>query len=361
MLAFESCRTGTLCLRTRRRAHAQRTCRPSVCLRQVEKAVQLLLVVANHVDLNDEDGSAASPEGEIAAAATAAAAAKLEDRRRRYRFELLRAAECEARVSFRFVVTSLLSMNTGSDWNDINPFIPDETLREILKLVPTMLLHASAIAHVNDLLMSCAKLEAQLDALRMQLDKSLTELETGAPNHKLASLVGVRTKAVTNLADQVAASLHASRHYIQQDATFDPRFLVFEFIRSLILRKGQVTIVRDFQRALEPHNLRAIKEAPETQQFYLAQQMLMGQGKTAVITPLLCLILADGRSLPIILLPEVLLSAGRGVLTATFATIINKRIYTLSCSRAAEAEPRYINLMQNALRYRMPPDALLPT
>ena len=55
------------------------------------------------------------------------------------------------------------------------------------------------------------------------------------------------------------------------------RQLVFEFIRSIILREGQVRIVRDFKRALETDNLKAIKDTPDAEYFCLAQQMLMGQ------------------------------------------------------------------------------------
>ena len=44
------------------------------------------------------------------------------------------------------------------------------------------------------------------------------------------------------------------------------------------------------------------------------------------------------------------LAAGRNVITSTFSTIVHKRVYTLEASRASEAEPRYHNLMANALR-----------
>ena len=46
----------------------------------------------------------------------------------------------------------------------------------------------------------------------------------------------------------------------------------------------------------------------------LAVQVLMGQGKTAVITPLLCLLLADGERVPIVLLPDSLLDAARNII-----------------------------------------------
>ena len=74
---------------------------------------------------------------------------------------------------------------------------------------------------------------------------------------------------------------------------------------QVILREAQVRIVEDFVHALDPLNLQAIEEGKGANVKPLAQQMLMGQGKTAVITPLLCLLLANGEQLPIVLLPRV--------------------------------------------------------
>ena len=156
---------------------------------------------------------------------------------------------------------------------------------------------------------------------------------------------------VVNLADQIAAGLHVRRHYIDADGRYDPHFLVFEFVRNIVLREGQVDVVHGFMRALRPQNLAKVErgEAGGDVQL-LAQQILMGQGKTAVITPLLCLVLADGEQLPIILLPEPLLDAARNIVRSSFVTVVKKRVYTLQCSRAASADQRFLNMMENALR-----------
>ena len=60
--------------------------------------------------------------------------------------------------------------------------------------------------------------------------------------------------------------------------------------------------------------------------------------------------LADGEQLPIILLPDSLLDAARNIVRSSFVTVVKKRVYTLACSRAASADQRYINMMENALR-----------
>ncbi len=64
------------------------------------------------------------------------------------------------------------------------------------------------------------------------------------------------------------------RHYmnIQQDGSivFDPRYLVFEYVFGIMLRKSQVVMVNDFAR-------KAIEGGS------MVQQMIMGAGKTTVI------------------------------------------------------------------------------
>lgn len=84
---------------------------------------------------------------------------------------------------------------------------------------------------------------------------------------------------------------------------------MFEFVRTITLRPAQVRLIDDFMKALQKDNLDLIEEGKVERgitghaKYQLAHQMLMGQGKTAVITPLLCLLLADGTHLPIVMLP----------------------------------------------------------
>ena len=59
---------------------------------------------------------------------------------------------------------------------------------------------------------------------------------------------------------------------------YDPRFLVFEFTWSIVLRKMQVALVNEFMS-----NFKHGKS--------LVKQMIMGQGKTTVVGPLLTLML----------------------------------------------------------------------
>ena len=59
---------------------------------------------------------------------------------------------------------------------------------------------------------------------------------------------------------------------------YDPRFLVFEFTGSIVLRKMQVALVNEFMSKFK-HGKSLVK------------QMIIGEGKTTVVGPLLTLML----------------------------------------------------------------------
>jgi hypothetical protein len=66
-------------------------------------------------------------------------------------------------------------------------------------------------------------------------------------------------------------------------------------------------------------------------------QMIMGQGKTTVIAPLLALMLADGKRLITQVCPGPLLEMSRSVLRTVFSNVIHKRIYTFKFERSNAA------------------------
>lgn len=65
----------------------------------------------------------------------------------------------------------------------------------------------------------------------------------------------------------------------------------------------------------------------------MCHQMIMGAGKTTVVTPLLALMLADGKSLVTQVVPHALLDFSRGVMREKFAAVVRKPIFTFSFSR----------------------------
>ena len=147
---------------------------------------------------------------------------------------------------------------------------------------------------------------------------------------KGANDLKVRTRICQEIklqASKVAADITCERHYMKMNPSnpsaieFDPRFLVFEFTYSLLLRKSQVILVHKFMDALR--NNRS-----------MCHQMIMGAGKTTVVTPLLVLMLADGNSLVTQVVPHALLEFSRGVMREKFAAVVRKPVFTFSFDRS---------------------------
>ena len=101
--------------------------------------------------------------------------------------------------------------------------------------------------------------------------------------------------------------------------SYDPRFLVFEFMHDIVLRKSQVELVEEFKRAIDNKDSRC-------------NQMLMGAGKTTVVAPLLALLLGDGTKLvaqvyrgPCLILAAQSCEVG--------LAILQKQVYTFAYDR----------------------------
>ncbi|KAF8285120.1 hypothetical protein TcBrA4_0033550 [Trypanosoma cruzi] len=141
-------------------------------------------------------------------------------------------------------------------------------------------------------------------------------------------MVAVLEGRMLQLENESIELLNAKRHYATvggggdgERVSLDPRYLLFEFIHNILLRARQVEMVRWFV-----DNTRAGVSR--------VQQMIMGQGKTTVVGPLLALILADGSQLVTQVMPTALLEQTRGILRRCFSVVVPKQIYTLQFDRA---------------------------
>ena len=90
---------------------------------------------------------------------------------------------------------------------------------------------------------------------------------------------------------------------------------------------GQVALVSDF-----------LKEAKAGAS--AVKQMIMGAGKTTVVSPLLCLFLADTTRLVCLVVPGSLFGFTRSILASVFSTIVQKEVVALQCDRSTELELR---------------------
>ena len=128
----------------------------------------------------------------------------------------------------------------------------------------------------------------------------------------------------------IAELLSVERHYFQADDAnpfnkvktlmFDPRLLVYEYSQSIVLRKRQVELTRDFIATAEQGGGQCA-------------QMLMGEGKTTVVCPLLGFILAKSSSLVVQVVPHALLEFSRSTLRKAYSGVIRRSVVTLEFNR----------------------------
>lgn len=76
--------------------------------------------------------------------------------------------------------------------------------------------------------------------------------------------------------------------------------------------------------------------------------MIMGAGKTSVVAPLLALIVADGKSLVLSVVPKALIEMSRTRMRETFAAIMVKRVYTLEFDRSTKITSSMRRSLENA-------------
>jgi hypothetical protein len=157
----------------------------------------------------------------------------------------------------------------------------------------------------------------------MMRKSTVMRIDDGAEELKL---LASRVHKLRHQAQAVVSVLTAKRGYCDYAGsdgyTYDPRFLIVEFVSGFMLRKRQVQLVCDFIRDATSGKSRV-------------EQMIMGQGKTTVIAPLLALMLADKKRLVVQVVPGKLLDMSREVMRTLFSVAIPKRIYTLNFDRSS--------------------------
>lgn len=151
---------------------------------------------------------------------------------------------------------------------------------------------------------------------------------------------------IAQKSELLARNMSARRYFVRRsdsasasashcEYTFDPRYLVFEFTWSILLRASQVLMVDDFMSGVARGQSKV-------------KQMIMGQGKTTCVAPLLCLMLGNGERLVCEVVPPALLDFSRSVMRSTFSSIMYKRIYTLTVERATEVDEKLFLKLANA-------------
>jgi len=206
-------------------------------------------------------------------------------------------------VKMDYLTALMLSSQPEKDILELNPHLPTDSLSQLLLLLPTLLLLTNRVGLVDRLLFDLDNMRASLRSLErksqsvravrpLALARSLSggtqlvsveeqddantqqdaSIQAMSELEELAQQIGIQS---TTLAD----SLLSARHYMEPQSqqadgsttvwAYDPRFLVFEYIFNILLRRMQVDLIRSFAQA--GWTKRSITE-----------QMIMGAGKTTV-------------------------------------------------------------------------------
>ncbi|CAK8991914.1 Uncharacterized protein SCF082_LOCUS2863 [Durusdinium trenchii] len=121
-------------------------------------------------------------------------------------------------------------------------------------------------------------------------------------------------------AAEAASSLGAEAHSMD-GICYDPRLVTFEFVSRLVLRKKQVSLVKAMQAA--------VKEGEP-----LVHQMLMGEGKTTVVTPLVILVHGSAMRSCVVCVPQALTEFTVRVLRERLCATLSRPVTEFTFNRA---------------------------
>ena len=225
------------------------------------------------------------------------------------RFLLGQYSHNETTMWFELLVANLLSQRGDAHIRTLNPYMTQKSIVIAQNLLVGVLMRSNRIAQIQRCVAIVASLKRMLAAPKFS--DSLRQ-----------SIILKSTK--------LAAQLTSQRYFVKKTPPapgkstggfqYDPRFLIFEFTYSILLRKAQVHLVWDFMQAASQGQSRCV-------------QMLMGGGKTTVVGPLLALLLGNGKTLVMQVVPRALLEFSRGVMREKFSALIQKPVYTFKFDR----------------------------
>jgi hypothetical protein len=114
----------------------------------------------------------------------------------------------------------------------LNPFLDEKSIQTMLNLVSVGMLRANRLGHVNRCIGAVIGLDALLQkVLSLKHDQKLPQGSVLAPK-------------LIQAGEDLSKNITMARHYMTPlgngQYSFDPRYLVFEFVWNIQLRKKQV-------------------------------------------------------------------------------------------------------------------------
>jgi len=136
-------------------------------------------------------------------------------------------------------VASILSSTAEQDILSLNPYLSSAAYKTVNSLTVVAMLASIRIGQSHRALASLSHL--------VKLLRSVSSKNTPDVQKRLCQEISLQSS-------KVALDITCERHFLKLSPTaveFDPRFLVFEFTYSLMLRKSQVILVNKFLHALK--------------------------------------------------------------------------------------------------------------
>eukprot|EP00930_Biecheleria_cincta_P042954 TRINITY_DN29551_c0_g1_i1.p1 TRINITY_DN29551_c0_g1~~TRINITY_DN29551_c0_g1_i1.p1 ORF type:complete len:4122 (-),score=701.34 TRINITY_DN29551_c0_g1_i1:256-12621(-) len=243
---------------------------------------------------------------------------------------LRRAGGLRPQLSFSSLVAALMADEPGASaaLRKVNASLSvDDDIPKLREIIAEVLLTTVRVGQV-------ARVQQCLEQLYEERSQGSSE-----------QVLALRARAV-------AAELGASRHFVlnvrpssseksrSQQAVYDPRLLVFEFLCNIILRESQVVLLQAFLSKVQAG-------------LSVCQQMIMGEGKTTVIAPLLVLLLADSEKLVCACTPPALLGMSRAVMAERFSSpVLPRPVLTFSFHRQMTVTSSLVAKLNAARRGR---------
>jgi hypothetical protein len=206
---------------------------------QIPASIHALLTLANEVNFDDDaaaDGDEVMADG---GANTSLA---------RMQFLLRRYSELRSTLTLDYLCACLLSTHMQDDIHAVNPFLPPGSDQRIIDLIQALMLRVSRLGHAFRTIALAVELIAML--------RGVTKLSrTGAEGESERE---VAHKALVFKSSALATALVTKRFCFGKDAfvsnssaaddslLFEPRFLLFEYLFNILLRKQQVRLINTF-------------------------------------------------------------------------------------------------------------------
>lgn len=216
-------------------------------------------------------------------------------------------------------------------------------------LLPLFSLQDASLFHAANPALSFKTIEAVNRALAAYLLQLTYRQHLARLTHRLEEILSEQTQGGAEEEFSLMVDEFLSQALTQRAYAIDqhPRYLVFEAQQGILLRKEQVDQLEQLQK-------KPLKE-DGSESLGVVSEMIMGAGKSAVITPLLADQLADGKALVMAVVLEELLP------TQSQALARHRAVQVMQFSRDMPLSAVFLNHLHSRMKHIISNRQLLVT